>query len=364
MIMLNIEPTNLCNARCYYCIKGQSAEHAGRSDFLSVETHQMILAGLSEFLDDPLAAASVDRQVYLRYCGVGEPTLNAGFAAMLSQALEHPQVAILAVLSNGSGWSQSLTDSILDMAIRSPRVAFELVFSLDTLREQTQKKIKQLSNINAVNKQLGYLLEKMQESGCRNVHPVFQQVALTENRAETEEFVFYWSAALSKHGFSWKIVSDASYTRFFIHTDGFIWLKRRDCGSLELPYQTQLHQQAMDKFTGRPELDYAGKNSPVEKTPLLRHPVCGVLWYGVNVSATGDVTPCCIDIDYRLKLGNVQDRSLRELFRSPEMTALRKAHTQGNLSKYEICRCCSMPALCPAKESDIAEYERMILRAA
>jgi len=51
--------------------------------------------------------------------------------------------------------------------------------------------------------------------------------------------------------------------------------------------------------------------------------VCSMLWYGMNISANGDVSPCCIDVEYCLKLGNIGEQSILAIYNADKMKNLR-----------------------------------------
>ncbi|MBM3790926.1 MAG: radical SAM protein [Acidobacteria bacterium] len=73
--------------------------------------------------------------------------------------------------------------------------------------------------------------------------------------------------------------------------------------------------------------------------PPLRHP-CYLLWRGpMYVHYDGTVFPCCY-IYPEESLGNLSRSSLREIWNSEKMVAMRAAHVKGDLSAYKTCRNC------------------------
>lgn len=358
MIMLNIEPTDFCNAKCFYCVQGKRSipPHSHRGGLLPLELHGKIFEGLNDFLEDPLCMPAQDNDIYLRYCGVGEPTLHPRFFSMYQQALSFPKVKILAVLSNGTGWNQCFTDAFVEASLARKDVSIELVFSLDTLREDVQFRIKQMRNIGSIVGNLRYLLDSMVKTGARNIHPVFQMIALKENLDESGAFLDLWRSELGSRGMSWRLVRDASYTQYFRETQAFIWAKCLEGGSSQEEAR-DLHRAALARME-RSSGSLAGL--PPQREEAASHPskpVCGVLWYGINVAASGDVSPCCLDTDFKLKVGNIRHNSLAEIYLSDKMLSLRQAHVRGALANYPLCQGCDfLQRAIPACEADIRAY--------
>lgn len=61
------------------------------------------------------------------------------------------------------------------------------------------------------------------------------------------------------------------------------------------------------------------------------------------VSATGDVPLCCNDYRVSVKVGNVADTSILDLWHSPAMRAARQALQCGDRTRYAVCRECNEP---------------------
>ena len=360
-----MEPTDFCNARCFYCIQSlRDAPHASRAGFLTMEMHQKILDGLEDFIKDPLCAPANDNAVYLRYGGIGEPTLNPRFFDMYQQALKISKLRNLAILTNGTGWNKNFTDAFILCAKERKNVAIELVFSLDTLSNDVRFKIKRLGGIDVIIGNLLYLLDLIAESGLTNIHPVFQMIVLKENVHEAEAFVEFWKTETEKRGISFRLVQDGTYGKHFPETIAFLWLRCLD-GRAQ-PEAQDLHKTALARLGCSNVQASAGL---VENTAPLsscaHKPVCGVMWYGINVMANGDVTPCCLDINLELLIGNIMNSTLKAMYLSEKMVKLRQDHIGHALSGYEVCRNCDfMNFAPPVDEDDIEAYcsRKKILR--
>jgi len=69
---------------------------------------------------------------------------------------------------------------------------------------------------------------------------------------------------------------------------------------------------------------------------------CIALWSTLEAMANGDVHLCCVDVEGAVKLGNVRDRTIAEIWRGPELERIRQLHLSGDRSKIAICDGCTV----------------------
>lgn len=368
MININIEPTDFCNARCSYCINstGQPV-HRQYGGFLSLDIHNKIFRDLDDFMNDFSCAPTLDRGIYLRYCGAGEPTMHPDLIAMLKQGFNFPRVKQLAVLSNGSGWSKEIIDEFIGLPALQQNKPVELVFSLDTLNPETQFKIKKLNNINDIIKSLLYLLDQKVKNNLKNLHLILQIIILEDNIGEVREFCRFWEEVISKRGLSFRIVYAPDYAKYFLTEDCFVWIKRLDSDKATQKKYIDLHNSALKEMgldsTGIDRdnsfclMNSSSTINNSKQQSLETSHVCSMLWYGITISASADVSPCCSDVNFELKAGNLKDDSIIEIYKSEAMRRLRIAHITGDLTKYPICRDCSILYRGnPVHDEEIVQY--------
>jgi radical SAM protein with 4Fe4S-binding SPASM domain len=82
------------------------------------------------------------------------------------------------------------------------------------------------------------------------------------------------------------------------------------------------------------------KDRRLEKRPLKRRVPCRELWLKLQVLWNGDVTVCCIDYDGKLKIGNVKNNSLSELWFGSKLQRMREIHRDREFEKVPICNKC------------------------
>jgi len=77
------------------------------------------------------------------------------------------------------------------------------------------------------------------------------------------------------------------------------------------------------------------------RNPIAKKVSCGRPFTGpVQVQWDGLVVPCCFDYDSRIVLGDLKKQTLHEVLRSEKYNELRRAHKEGDFSKFPFCSVC------------------------
>lgn len=67
---------------------------------------------------------------------------------------------------------------------------------------------------------------------------------------------------------------------------------------------------------------------------------CQQPWQRLIIQGNGDVLPCCVHFANELKIGNIKEKSIHELWHSEEMNYLRNIHKNGKYFLNPICKKC------------------------
>ncbi len=86
---------------------------------------------------------------------------------------------------------------------------------------------------------------------------------------------------------------------------------------------------------------------------------CSYLWTRLVVFWNGDVTLCCRDYNCSLKLGNINDNSVEEIWMGERMQELRRAHAEGRRREVDVCKHCDMASK-PKCQPDRQRHETFI----
>lgn len=82
---------------------------------------------------------------------------------------------------------------------------------------------------------------------------------------------------------------------------------------------------------------YYEEDEELENKSHYAQQYCEYPWSSMTVMANGDVVPCTQDYDCEMKLGNVKDQSLDEIWNGEKYNLLREWHLKGNFPKNFKC---------------------------
>ena len=69
---------------------------------------------------------------------------------------------------------------------------------------------------------------------------------------------------------------------------------------------------------------------------------CPNIWERMGIFWNGDVTVCCEDVDGDYILGNLAQRTIREIWNHPELLALKRMHRRKEFHRHPLCSVCDM----------------------
>jgi radical SAM protein with 4Fe4S-binding SPASM domain len=136
------------------------------------------------------------------------------------------------------------------------------------------------------------------------------------------------------------------------------FVKMRDAMGLEYP--TVWVQMLTSKWTRPSDIEYGITMwepivNSVEVCPITTiggqmedmgclytsKPFCAELWANIAILWNGDVTVCCVDHNARLKVGNVLNESIQDIWNSEKYDMLRRAHKDRDYSRLpDRCKQC------------------------
>ena len=140
-----------------------------------------------------------------------------------------------------------------------------------------------------------------------------------------------------------------------------IFFRQLDDGRYEEGVRAkQLHQRAIQQLgigaAGVPtsaEVMFATSSAVPEQADWLkRKKPCFQLWNMMVMSKDGSVVPCCKDLFFELKLGNIKTDSFAEMWHGEKLKQMRVDQIQGHFEQYAVCSNCIHP---PGGELSIAE---------
>ena len=78
-----------------------------------------------------------------------------------------------------------------------------------------------------------------------------------------------------------------------------------------------------------------------DTTPLPKWR-CSQLWQRLLIKVNGDIQPCCGESHPSKVLGNIKDKTIKEIWHSPALTIYRRLHAQGKSHSIQMCQHCAL----------------------
>lgn len=336
-IHLLIEPTDYCNAKCIMC--DQSKRHAIHNiskGFMEFTLFKKIVEDVKHF---PIPIDAIDP------LWAGESCLHPEFRNMLTFLFEENKKYKffhgMVLNTNGTLFDRGYSNIFIDYASWIEKnflhlkegFFLHLYFSLEAASPETFTRIKGLSQYcywETLNN-IEYLLERRFKENLILPHLIFGFIVMEENIKEWKDFLNFWLKTLKKYNREVEVVN---YFPFITEKDSIYF---RKLISSDYSKATRLIKEVSQTLGLRYE-----EESPSDKGSGFKTP-CGAVWKTPNICHNGTVVPCCRDINLTLDLGNIQEKSLTELWFGEKITKLRIAHITGNLDEFPICKECIEP---------------------
>lgn len=128
-LVLNIEPTNACNAKCYYCAREQMISEQG-VNFLSLDDFKSIIDQVG---DDKLLMLNLHKD--------GEPLLNKNLPQMIQYAQDKDAAEMIHFNTNGILINSDIGRKVIEAGVD------DITVSVDAAYEDTYKKFKGISGL-------------------------------------------------------------------------------------------------------------------------------------------------------------------------------------------------------------------------
>ncbi len=286
---LSIEPTTSCNLRCPECPSG-------------LRSFTRPTGMLDPELLGPVLDELRDGLVYINLYFQGEPTLHKQFEDLVRTCKTRR------LYTSTSTNAHYLTPE------RAARIVASgldrLIVSIDGTTQEAYAAYRVGGTLQRVLDGTRAVLEARRATGSATPHVVWQFLVVGPNEHQVPD----------------------------------IRRLAREYGVDELDLKTAQIDQPHD---GHPLLTknptYRRYDRRPDGTWALRNPLdnsCWRMWQGCVMTWDGTLVPCCFDKDAQHAMGNVGDRSAREIWHGPAYAAFRR-QLLANRSQIDMCRNCS-----------------------
>lgn len=278
---INIDVTEFCNLACVHCPYEAVTKVKGAvRRNLAPELHRKLIDEIAEF--------GRPHCRYIRYTGEGEPLLHPQLAALISDAATRTGLPIN-LTTNGLLLSDRWIGALLDAGV----AVFDI--SLDAASADTYARIRVKGDYALAVRNVKALIARNRERGTP-AKVLVSFVRQEMNTHEVEAFRSFWTEA------------------------------------------------GVNSVVIRNQHSCAGSIDPVARTmwaaaPTPRQP-CLYPWERLVVGPTGRFSYCPADWLHEAEIGTLDGNTVREVWQSPAMAALREAHLSGNFARHAFCRKC------------------------
>ena len=353
---LLIEITDYCNCKCIMCKQSMSKTIHGTTPKQYMDL-SLFIKIIEDIRESGLKVTSIDP------LWGGESTIHPDFKEMMyylfSVNKAHNLFRGFVLNTNAINMDKELSEIFLDYAkyvqTKKDTNFMRICFSIDAATSVTYEKIKGVpaENFNKAINNISYFLKRRKELGLVLPNLIFAFIVMPENQNESRRFRDLWIDILKDSGVPYEIVASWPLS---IDRDS-IYYRQLVCHDSKKA--TELHGKiAFSLGLIKKEALSKVKNADSKQNNFS----CGALWRTPNISSNGDVVPCCRDLELKMALGNIKEKSLYDIWHGEEITRLRLLHIKGESDKIEACRYCVEPEAGVLKKEEIIRYLKSINR--
>lgn len=279
-LVLNIEPTNDCNLKCYFCPREKAATEFG--------VHYLEWPIYTSIIDQATQAAEKNGQlIMLNLHKDGEPLLHPKLPEMVKYAKDKKAFHTIHLNTNGMLLGTERAKALLEAGID------DITISIDAARPDTFARFK---GVDAL-------------------------IKLEENIRQ----FFRWRDELSAD----------TFIRVKI-------MEFEDIDTEEVQEFIQRWQDIADQVqvTGTHSWSGAIEGMDVSDEQTQERYPCGLLWYMLAVNADGTVSMCNVDWNRSGVVGNVKQESLREIWNGNAIKKIRSNQLKACWNEPAVCKDC------------------------
>lgn len=286
---ISIEPTTACNLRCPECPSGLRA--------FSRDTGNMKEDFFKKVMDE-----LHQRLVYLIFYFQGEPYIHPKFLDMVQYA--HRKGIYPITSTNGHFLHPEHAKKTVASGLD------RIIIAVDGSTQEVYEQYRKEGSLENVLQGARNLVAAKREAGSATPHIVFQMLVVKPNEHQIEE-VKRIAKEIGVDEVKLKTAQVYDYAN----------------GNELIPNQSKYSRY------------YEGKDGRWRvKNKLLNQ--CWKLWHAAVITWDGIVVPCCFDKDAVHRMGNMRERSFKEIWKGEAYAQFRRQLLQGR-DKIDICTNCT-----------------------
>ena len=275
------ELTNHCNLNCVMCFRESMTREKGLMDF---DLAKRAIDGLKAF----------PKALFLPQ-GFGESLMYPDFVDVLRYARSVLPNTI-AMITNGTLLTPEISSQIVQESL-----ADVIVFSVESADKGQYEQIRRGGDFESLVANITSLFEIRRSLGVVKPRICIRGVAADDGSSTVESLQGLWGEFLSSGD--------------------------------------QIAVNEFRSWGGIADQDSLGAETK-RKTGRIRRLACRQLFRTFMIGFNGDVTPCCYDFDFSLRIGNITESSFKSLWMGSELARLRDLHLRGRFAEIPLCSQC------------------------
>jgi len=259
---------------------------------------------------DQLGIKSVWLQV------LGEPLIHKDIIRMVRYAKEKRGIGRLGFSTNCNFLTPEISRELIESRVD------RLIFAIDAATESTYNLIRVGGNYHETVKNIETFFQIRKKLNISEPSVRLQFIVMQQNKNEIDDFRDYWQNKIGERDqIAFKPCDNWAAT-----VENFILLEQK-----QMNVSFEAWKSRMGEINGR--------NKKVSIT--YRTPCHGFLFTGGSILSNGDFTVCGLDIEGEMKLGNISENSIHELWNGRIIHHIREKHMSNKVDEFNLCKNCS-----------------------
>lgn len=306
-----IASTQTCNFRCSYCTQSLSPQEKQALDFRSVHMNDALFEKIVK--DAGEFNGNVKRVVFT---GLGEPLMNPRIPWMIQKLNENRIARGYEIITNGYLLDHKMTDALLAAGLTYLRVSIQGL---------TAKRYQEITGVeidfDRLLDNLRYFYER--RGNCKLYIKIMDE-CLVDGETQEDFFKMFGNTC------------DHIYVEHLVNAQP----------SMEGKYSEKMN----------PEMTFYGEQSQLRE-------VCPFMFYSFQIDAEGNTFPCPpLGHAKDFSLGNVRDKSIKEIWYSEKLEELYRMHLTGQREKIAECINCGCYKTFTPGEDNLDPYREEVLK--
>ena len=304
--LIYLDPSSACNFKCEFCPSPFSTKEDYIKQTFNFELYKKVIDDLKEF-DDNIKM--------LRFHKIGEPLLNKNIVNMVKYAKDSGKVNNIDMTTNGSLLTRDISEGLVNAGMTQINISIEGISS-----EQYKKYVHYDIDIDNLIENIKYLYSI---KGDLEIIIKIPSNYLSED--DKQSFLDMFSQYCD---------------RIFIENLSSIW-----------PNFNIMEKSKIINIDETKDQYNMG---------LKNYKVCTWPFYAICVNSSGTVSPCALDWQEKLIVGDAKKQSLKEIWNSDKLNELRIRFLKKEVENIDVCSTCGNLKYCQVDNID--DYAEEILK--